>query len=223
MLKNSILLILVILFISCSTSGYYDIRENTWNKEEAIRLVKDLKTGTLIVQIPTERRKSEVMLKMISSEKDAAKKALKQQEYYEFKKELSIIQKTLITSIQTDYSFSKYAFVPDSLIKTFKTGIRENVFINEEFKFVNNIEFEDAGSFLYLRSHRDFDDLFFHKEDGSFAPKPFPYQTSISTLEVPAEGTHLPFKRADTKTLIKYAIGNLDKKLNKFYNSIPNS
>ncbi|MDF1696325.1 MAG: hypothetical protein P1U56_10850 [Saprospiraceae bacterium] len=215
--KKYLVILVILVLASCSRSFYFDTTENEYNEAEAIEIIKGLKKGTLLVQLPCERRKLEVMKKVVAAEKDLDKKAIKQKELDDYQMFLKNIQLEIINNFHTKYSFSKFAFIPDTLVKSFKNGVRNNLFVNSSLEIIDDVPIADDELVLFLRSHRDYDYFYFHKMDGSYPPKPFPYNTNISTLEAPAKGTHMPFERRTIEIHIKDAIGNIDKKLISFY------
>ena len=211
------LFVFIFTVISCSNSRYFDLTETYYDLDKSVELIHGLKDGTLIVQIPCERRKLEVLKKIYTNQKDPEKKKEQKKDYEEFKEYLRFVQETIIENTNKSYTFSKYAFVPDTLITAFKRGQRKNVFINESFEFTNDIEIGETELTLFLRGHRDYDYLYIHESNGKFPPRPFPYNSNLSTLEQPAMGTHVPFDKASMSIFIRDAIANVNNKLALFY------
>jgi len=217
MFRIFLLFAITITIVSCSNSRYYDLTETYYDLDKSVDLIRGLKEGTLIVQIPCERRKLEVLKKVYINQKDPEKKQEQKEEYEKFKDYLKFVQETIIENTINNYSFSKYAFVPDTLITAFKKGQRENIFLDASFEFTNDVKIDASELTLFLRGQRDYDYLCIHEFNGKFPPRPFPYNSNLSTLEKPAFGTHFPFDRPSMSIFIRDAIANVNNKLNLFY------
>jgi len=181
-MKYIFLLVLVLIGFSCSR-GYYNVTQNYYDYDEAYELVHKLTKGTLIVQIPCERRKIQLMTLLFEKEKNLIEKKRLKIELDEFKNKLLIVQKTMISGTEKFYIYSKYAFVPDTLINDFKNGKRENIFIDSALSFKKDISIDTSNIIMFLRSLRDYDDLFIHKSDGKYPPRPFPYASTVPTRD----------------------------------------
>ncbi len=204
--------------MSCSNL-YYDTTETYVNKEEAISMINKLKEGTLVIQLPCEKRKLEILEKKANNESDPQKKARYLEEFGNYKLYLNFIQSAIVKAATKHYTFSKLFFLPDTSVVAFKNGQRENTLINDSFEFVNNYKFEESELILLLRGQRYYDYLYIHNLDGSYPPDPFPYYSAMSVfLNAPNDYDKLDRKKQiESEKLLYQAFANLNYKLTGFY------
>ena len=217
------LLMLIFLTISCSR-GYYNVSQTYYDFEESYELVEALKEGMLIIQIPCTKKKTEILYSMYLKEEDPDKKSKLKEEYEQETLQLAFTQESIFKATMKYYDFSDYAFVPDTLIRAFKNGRRDNIFLKPDLTLGEEIKIDETKEIFYLRYVRDFDDLRIYRKDGSVPPDPFPYASTVPTgdmdlfdLEETSE-MHLNIK-------IFHAINIVNKRLKGFLekNKSPNS
>lgn len=217
MLKYIYFCFALFLLFSCSRSiNFYNLKEAEYDKEKAIQMINEFEEGTLVVQIPCEKQRQNVFQNMIKNESDPEKKAQLSAEYDNFKLYLLYIHQSMVEAVKSEYTFSKYIFVPDTLIKKFKLGMSENIVLDDQLQFIESYEHKDSGLKLYLRGHRDYDHLYLYDLQGDLPPEPFPSRATLGTLESPAIGTYSFFDRLTIQKAISWGIANLNKKLHNF-------
>lgn len=211
---------LFLLLLAACTAGcsrfYYDTAEVEYDLDKAMSIWQGLKDGYLIVQIPTYGQKEKLLKSLATTTEDENKRREFQQAYETAVVELGNSQIELFKGIEQHYSFSKYAFVPDTLIQEFRQGSRKNVFINGNNDFVE-IDIPSDATILILRDRRDFDDLNLFNLDGTTPPRPFPFTTTVSTGDL----NMLSYDKLSgylESSSIYAAIYVLDQKLKGFYN-----
>lgn len=197
--------------------GYYNSTETYYNKKEAKELINGLKEGFLIVQIPCEKKKREILYSLYENETDASKKEEYKKDYDAFLLELEVAQIGLYNGVKSFYSFSDYAFIPDTLIGNFKKGRRDNIFLNDSLEVGKEINIDTSQMVLILRDHRDYDNLYIHKLNGSFPPSPFPYSTQLPLINKTKIDV---FEMAKLKGSDRFfhAIYIMNQRLASFYN-----
>lgn len=140
---------------------------------EAVQTLDQLASGTLVVRVPTQGKKiaflKEAMARTSDQKKRGQYAALVKQAIQEDQTQFQ----TISTSFERHYSFSKYAFVPDSLYKNFLRGER-NVFIKTDTDkvFTDTIPGE---FFVWLTlEHKNQFGLF--AKEGVRLPDPLPWR-----------------------------------------------
>lgn len=218
-MKNIVLFFLIASFLSCDR-GYYNALQNEYNYEEAYNLAQGLKDGILIIQIPTDRRKLALLESMHEKETDLAKKALSKENLTNARDKLESVQYDMIAATLEYYKFSDFAFVPDSLIKEFKEGQRENIFLEYDLTLGKKVDIDDSKTIMFLRQHRDYDHLFVHQYDGTYPPAPFPYtsQLALKNTDEVAFDKLVSIKNE----YIYHAIYIVDRKLTSFLGKYKN-
>lgn len=182
-MRHLIVLFLLLSSLSCSR-GYFNTVEVEYNYKEAYDLVHGLKNGTLIVQLPCEKRKVELLTSLYQKEKDSVKKQERKEELENYQVNLARIHEAMVKGVNQFYNFSKVAIVPDTLITEFKSGKRKNIFLNPDFTFKEDMFIDTSQTILYLRNHRDYDQLLIKKPNGASPPNPFPYGSTVPTHEL---------------------------------------
>lgn len=221
MKQTLFLLLLAACIASCSRYRYsqfrYDTVEVEYDLERAMSIWEGLKDGYLIVQIPTYGQKEKLLKSLATTTKDERKRSEFQKAYETAVVELGNSQIELFKGIEQHYSFSKYAFIPDTLIHEFRQGGRKNVLINSNHDFVD-IDIPSDATILILRDRRDFDDLNLFNLDGTTLPRPFPFTTTVSTLDSSLWSSYFKSFGNLESSSINAAIYVLDQKLKGFYN-----
>jgi hypothetical protein len=216
-MRNLVLILFLLFTISC-TRGFYNTTETYEDPQEARDLIKGLRDGTLIVQIPFEKKKVEILKSLYLKEGDPAVRKRLKEDHDIFLEELVDNQKSIVEGIVSIYSFSRYAFVPDTLIKEFKDGKRDNIFLNNDLTLGKVVDIDTTKTILFLRDHRDYDNLFIHKFNGTYPPNPFPYTTQLP-LKPNAKVNYMELFNLKTYNSLHHAIYIMDRKLRGFYNS----
>lgn len=209
----------MIFLVSSCSNVYYNTAENIRDEKQAMALIKGLKSGTLIVQIPCEKQKLHVMKNLANKEKDPEKKAELQQNYEDQKDYLKMIQSAMIQAANHQYLFSNYYFLPDTSVVAFKKGERDNIFINDEFEYIPKVNIDDNSTILFLRGERQYDYLYVYKPDATYPPEPFPYYSSVKN---PFKKARHSYKRdnarlMDWKKLFYEAFAHMNQNFNNFY------
>jgi hypothetical protein len=203
---------------SC-TNVYYNTNETVHNKEKAIEMINAFKRGTLVIQIPCDRKKLEVLENKATNETDKQKKVKYLEEFEKQKQNLNFIQTSMMEAAKKQFTFSKYVFLPDTAVLAFKNGQRDDIFIDDSFEFVNDIEISESELILFLRGQRHYDYLYIYNWNNSFPPEPFPYYSSMTTF-IKASNDYDKKNYAaivDWKKLFYEAFANLNLKLANFY------
>ena len=215
-MNRIVLLLLIFISFSCSR-GYYNTVQSYYNYEEAYQLVHGLKEGTLIVQIPCNKKKADIFKSLYEKEENIEKKAELKNEYDQLTYQIYRNQQSLLNGINKYYNFSNYVFVPDTLIKEFKKGKREDIFLKADLTFEENVDIDTTKTIMLLRDFRDYDDLYIYKLDGSVPPKPFPYASTIPTSDIVVLGADV-IDKSDENMDVHQAIFTIDARLKNFYN-----
>ena len=224
MIRISILCLIVLSIASCRNI-YYDTTETEYDKEESISLINELKKGTMVIQLPCERRKLELLRSKAKNESDSKKKNIYLEDYNNYILSLQYVQKSLIIAANQRYTFSNFVFVPDSLIVAFKNGQRKNIFVDKSLAFDNSVKIEEDNVVLFLRGERYFDYLYIHRFNGKFPFRPFPYYSSLSLKDgIPKDFSRFSIVTSfDWSSLFNEAISNINHKLYRFYDKHNNT
>lgn len=212
-------LFIVVVVTSCSR-GYLEHADSYYDYSEAYDMCFKLKKGLLVVQVPSEGRKHQLMKIQFENE-DNPKKKLKLKSVYENEiVELRKAQRSLVKGFPEYYKFSNVVFVPDTLVKDYKLGRRTNIFLDQELNLTSNISSDTASFTMYLRSFRDYDHLYIYTAENILPPKPFPYSSTVSSSNL-----NIMAKSENTILIenhqIYTAIVTLNRKLIKLYQNLP--
>jgi len=202
--------------ISSCTRGYYNTTQDYYDYEESFQLIHDLKDGILIVQIPYEKRKFDILKRIYEKEPNPEKKASLKEEYDALILDLKQTQKSLILGTIDYYKFSDFAFVPDTLINEFKKGERKNIFLDNDLSLGKEVNIDTSKTILFLRDLRDYDNLFIHKFDGTYPPAPFPYTSQVPTGEMDRIDIDSPHVLGIKNGILR-ALYTVNKRLTGFY------
>ena len=182
-------------------------------------MIHDLKKGTLVVQIPCEKRKVQILEQMVENETDRDKKKELEEKLQNYKVFLRYIQVSIVEAATRNYKFSKMVFLPDSSVKSFKAGLRQHVVLDSNLDKISEVEFEEDEKIMFIRGGRYYDYMYVHRWDGTYPPDPFPYYSSIMPVLAPASG-YAPLSNAqlvDWKRLLFEAFANINFKMENFY------
>lgn len=215
-MKYIALLLLIFISFSCSR-GYFNTVQSYYDYEEAYQLVHGLKDGTLIVQIPCNKRKKEIFKNLYEKEEDIERKAELKNDYDQITYQLQRNQKSLLNGIIKYYNFSQYVFIPDTLLRDFKNGKRENIFLKPNLTFEPNIDVDTTKTIMILRDFRDYDDLYIYKIDGSIPPNPFPYASTVPTGGINVLAANV-IEKSEENMDVHEAIYTINARLKNFHN-----
>jgi len=173
-----------LLFISMGTAscanfmkvklnrGFYDHEKSEYNLEKAKEQLIQLENSTLIVLIPCEARKQN-LLKKTNFKK-----------YKANKKQIDDVKKSLMIGVSQLYDFSKYVFLPDSVYNDFLKKNDTNHFYDKNGNISQNHSIDTSSTYFVLRSFRDFDQLFIYDKHNKWPNQPFPYESSVGTNQL---------------------------------------
>jgi len=218
MMRIFVFLLFTLLLFSCSNL-YYNRVETYHDKKEARTLINELKEGTLVIQIPCEGRKLEVMEKLAISEKNVDKQRLLFKDLEEYKSNLKRMQSAMMEAANKEYRFSKYIFLPDTAVTAFKAGKRDQIAIDSSFNYLDVQNIGEAELIMYVRGTRNHDFLYIFKENGKYPPEPFPYHSSMNPVFSPTNSFNQKNDKIffNWRKLFHEAFANLNFKLSRFY------
>ena len=162
-----ILIISCCLFTSCIAVKYHDYAEI--NKEVAKDQIQQLKTDTLLIVVPSFKKKTQILKNTSRRNRKARKK--NKQKLLVLYAERQIQQNALIQSFMDNYTFSSILFIPDSLVHNFESGIEGNYFINESLKIDTSIHYSNTKP---IKLVQQFDQEWQVKIGNKMLPNPFP-------------------------------------------------
>ena len=214
-------LVLAVLVVLCAmgcSRGFLEHKSTYYDYSEAYDMCFRLKSGVLIVQVPSEGKKHRLMKAQFENEEKPKKKLKLEEAYNKEINELKQAQRSLVNGFPAYYTFSNVAFIPDSLVHDFQSGKRTEVFLDQDLKLTTDESIDTSQYIMYVRSLRDFDHLYIYTSENKLPPDPFPYSSTVST------GNINIMKKSEKVNPIEnhriyIAIVTLNRKLNKLYTS----
>ena len=162
-----LLLAICMLNMKCIAVKYYDYADI--DKEVAVESIQKLKGDTLLIVVPTNRKKIQI-IKNSSKSSRAERKKLKQQLIVLYAQRL-VQQEALINSFNEHYSFSPVLYIPDSLVYQFESGQKGNYFLNESLRIDSTLSFSNTSPIKLIQQ---FDQVWHIKIKNKIIPNPFP-------------------------------------------------
>ena len=177
--------------------------------------VRKLKNeGTLIVYIPTQHRKIEILESMLTH---AKKKKRVQKRLDEVLNETKELQTSIVHSYNQYFTFTKVYFMPDTMASKLFDGQRAYLFINKQFEIDPTIRLEsDCYYISYIGNPKQVSStgkksLMIEQKDGSPLYAPFPFAIPFYSL----------LDAIDSETgyasIVERAVITQERKLNEFY------
>ncbi len=168
-ISNFLILIFFACFLNlrCIAVKYHNYA--VINNDIAIKTIQKLKVDTLLIVIPTFRKK-EALLKRVS------KRGLKNRKQNKLKlinlyAERQILQEALIHSFLDNYTFSQMLFIPDSLVSQLESGVIGSYFLNEDARIDSTIRYSNSNPIKLIQQ---FDQEWQIKIGNEIIPNPFP-------------------------------------------------
>lgn len=212
-------ILLIVFLIGCSR-GYYERLDTYYNYPQAYEYCQNLKTSTLIVQIPCEGKKQRLLKSNYLSEANKKKKSRLKEAYTTSMTELAQAQKSLVKSFSEYYNFSKFVFLPDTLVEEFKQGRRENIFLDKNFEFYSDKSINTVDSYMFLRDYVDYDHLYIYTDENKLPPKPFPYSSTVTTKTININKKATKPENIESERIF-IAVATINRKLRDFFHARP--
>ncbi len=211
----------IIMSIASCSRGFLEHADTYYDYSEAYDMCYRLKSGLLVVQVPSEGKKHQLMKIQFENEDNPKKREKLKSVYNKEMIELGQAQRSLVNGFPEYYKFSSVAFVPDTLVKEFKLGRRTNIFLNQELELTTNESIDTSKIIMYVRSLRDYDHLYIYTSQNILPPKPFPFSSTVSTSNINIMAKSEKVSPIENNQIYT-AIVTLNRKLIKLYQSLPN-
>lgn len=199
---------------SCLTRSRFNLldEQRPYNYEMAAQAVKDLREGLLLVSIPTDHRKIQLLEMVVASDKGTSSK---KQELEKAKAEISRTREHFITYFHRFYTFSDFQLLDDTLVRSYLN--RDVVKVPADLLVEGELTVQrDTSSTLFVcRANRDFDDLAIYSDLGKPIAAPFPSGSQLSSGGIDAVSTDF-LSGVLEKSEIGHAVLILTKKLERF-------
>lgn len=186
-------------FYSCSIVYYEPMIR--YDENTAVECISEIKEKGVIVLIPTEHDKRNLL-----------RKTGKTKELERTNDLLQYIQDKLFYSLENNF-FCPVYFMPDSLYHNYKNGIKGDYFVNGNREFVNDIKIDtDYKLLTYNYKH-----LYIVKDE-DIIPYPFPNRTNPSVnLDTRKTLFNRSFALYVSKDQLHFYIGEWSYRLEEFY------
>lgn len=163
---------LFIAFFTCILSGCVMVKYHDYallDHEIALTTIQQLKEDTLIVVVPTFRKK-ENLLQNISPKVNDPKSEHKDR-LLNLYAEREFMQRAMINAFNEFYTFSDVLYIPDSLITDFENGMNKVFFLNESMQLDPDLSYSNRKPIKLIQQ---FEQEWQIKTGNKIIPNPFP-------------------------------------------------
>lgn len=184
--------------------GFYDLNKSEFNQSRAVEQLKQLKNGVLIVSIPTDRQKINLL-------KNTNKK-----QYKKVAKEIAFARENMMIAMSRFYKFSEYIFIADSSLVSFTNKNDKTHFISPTGESMETYDIDTSSTFFVLKDIKDYDHLFIFDKYNNYPSRPFPYESSLNVRgKKVLSFDYFQALDIDYQTRLSQAIYILSKRLEK--------
>jgi len=204
-LSFTALTVLIIMLLSSCVGTNHFTDKAILDRDEAKVAINEISESGLLVLLPTQRRKEEVLENSNQTSKLA-----------ELRSRRKLINATIVSAFKDSFDFAEVYFMPDSLYKKYEKGEERVFFVNGNLELDESITYEtDEPYKIFLYDFRYIE----CSQGQSLIPNPFPnrhdlgyYATDLSFLQNIFFGGH----KWSEENLAK-KVGRYNKRLYKYY------
>lgn len=152
-------------------------------KIEATTHLAQLKSGYLVILLPTQSKKIALLEDLVFRNPSNARHAAL---LAETKKEVSELQESIVKAYKAEYHFSKYLFMPDTMAKELRNGERTGLFVDENLAANKTLSIPDKEHYYIAYIGRanaatstGKKSLLIETKEGKLLQAPFPYAVPL--------------------------------------------
>ena len=155
------------LSFGCKSAKQHDFAFS--DKMIATATIDRLKSDTLLVVLPTNSKKEKILKNLIKKDDNQTENA--NQKLLNLYAERELRNEALMNAFWNNYDFSDYLFIPDSLLRTFESGVTGVYFLDDDGQIDPTIQYSNSNPVKFIqRSKKEWNVMIGNK----LAPNPFP-------------------------------------------------
>lgn len=190
-------------------------------KDKAEADIKKLKEGVLIIRLPSQRNKIEMLQELLDGGKLEEKTEKRIRERLEgTKAKTESFNKSMMTAFYEKYRFSDFLFMLDTASVQLKNGTRQGIFLNKELTIDPSLSLDDRPYFVlrfgttYSGRGQSIDAMVLMDQTQDDLTLPFPYYVRIHNFDSVMGGL-FPKPKQELKNALRL-VEKLHKKLVDF-------